>query len=373
MVTEEQLLKFIKDNTVDIINFYFNKYNINSKYFNNFNHILLYLIQSDASKENIEYIIKRQKNRDNVETLFYSIIEHKFDIAKFLIKNNANINGKIVDSITNCGYSNILEYCGPEIDFEQLRFILNTQMDTRLITSRFICSLISHKRIDILKYIFNYKFDNYTAYKLLLNQFIINGYKNKIGLTDKQIVRTIHQYQYKNYEIIDLNRYSYRNTYPLLLAILINNYDIVKLIIDYADRHNFLLNINQKGKKGYFPFFTAYINGNDDIIRLLLDYSYRHNIKISILINESCRDMYRTYIKCYSMYSNTRTKSLNEFLMYEGLYIRRVYIDDIFLREQRNTKLFNWIYQCKSKNDITTETEINNVNKHPDNKLLYLL
>jgi len=371
MVTEEQLLKFIKNNNVEILNFYFNKYNIQSKYFNNFNHILLYLIQTNASKENIEFIIKRQKNKDNISALFYSVVEHKFEIAKFLINNNANINGKIVDHRTNCGYSNILEYCGPDIDFEQLHFILGTQMDTRLITSRFICSLISNKKIDLLKYVLNYKFHNSNAYKLLLNQFIINGYKNKIALTDKQIVKTVHQYQYKNYEIIDLNRYSHRNTYPLLLAILINHYDMVKLIIDYAERHNFLLNINQRGKKGYFPFFTAYINGNDDIIRLLIDYANRHHIKISIIINENCRDVYRTYTKCYSRYCNNRTKSLNELLVYEGLYIRRVYIDDLFLIENRNTKLFHWINDCKNKNDINNK--IDNIYEQINNSLLYLL
>lgn len=286
MITEEIIIKNIKNKKENELTNYFDDNNIKSENYENFKGILHYLINNNEDIEIIQFIIDRQKNKDNVESLFQAIQQNNFKIAKLLLKNHANINGTI--KLDNNQYYNIIEYLLDfnYLDLQNLKFILKNGVSGKLINSKLICNLIKDERNDILKRILQYNyFSNEFLEATILREFLIKIYKNKKSLSTKQINQLL-----SNDELtfrIDINEKESYDNYPLLQAINYNNLENVELLMRYADDHEFILSINDKDHDEYFPLLQSIRTnqwGNIDILKMLLNYSNRH--KLTLNINE---------------------------------------------------------------------------------------
>jgi len=280
---EDQLIRDISKydlNTLEKLSSYFKENDIVSEQYNDFKETLLYFIKNKFPENCVQYLMNIQKDKTNhIEALFYSLEQKNFEIIELLLKNNVNMFKKIKNKKNRNGYTNILEYCGKDMD--SIKYILSKpQASPKLITSEYLCGLIVENNITLIDYYFNYKFrNNGKSYPYLLNHFIINGYKTQRALNNNQIVELMNELN-RSGPVIDLNKRNYSSTFPLMLAVGNNNAKIVKLILNYAERVNYPLNINQKSKKGYTPFYTAVRNNFFEITNLLLEYSIRNSIKI---------------------------------------------------------------------------------------------
>ncbi|KAG4108106.1 ankyrin [Neocallimastix lanati (nom. inval.)] len=284
MITEEELIEYIKNKQVKELSIYFKENNIISENFDNFNKILLYFIKNDSSIEYIKFIINRQKNKENIEALFQTIQYNKFKKAKLLIKNGANINGLI--NIDKNNYYNIIEYLLDYnyLDLKNIKFIIKNNFNGSIINSKLICNLIKDERNDILKLILqnNYFSDEFIN-NIILREFLIKRFKNRNPLSSKELKQLLlnRELQFR----IDINEKEKYGNYPLLQAINYNNLENVELLMNYADKHGIVLTINDKDEDDYFPLLQSIRTnswGNINIIRALIEYANRHNIILNV-------------------------------------------------------------------------------------------
>eukprot|EP00833_Pecoramyces_ruminatium_P015202 jgi/Orpsp1_1/1189234/evm.model.d7180000070466.1 len=377
MNKEDQLIQYINNNnTIEKVKNYFQKNSINSLDFNNFNNTLLYLVKNNASPEIIEFIIKNQHDKSNIEPLFYLIDHENFEIATLLLNNDANINGKIFDERTPHNYCNILEYIRDTITEEKFDFIFRHNGKTSLVSSRFICYIImnSVKRkpfyyekngFYMLWYILFYKYAEHNEHQrnlFILNTFLLKYYKNKCPLTNEQISQSIEELE--EHVILPFNNNKNQwNIYPLDLAISVNNTKIVELLLKYADEHSIILNINSKRRKGIYPVMNALRNNNYDILRSLFRYATKHNI----ILNLDDSDIYGNRPFEISL-KNNDDYIVEYFLKYAQDNNISINIEDcIFLLNEYNVHMLKILIDYANKNSIILN--INEKNKEGKNPL----
>jgi len=86
---------------------------------------------------------------------------------------------------------------------ENFRFILKKKMNIRKITNETLLQIINNENIDFLKCLLTHEFyDNEFNQEIILNEFLLNHYKNKIPLSNKKI----NQYLLFNHSIININK-----------------------------------------------------------------------------------------------------------------------------------------------------------------------
>eukprot|EP00833_Pecoramyces_ruminatium_P005240 jgi/Orpsp1_1/1179272/evm.model.c7180000068701.1 len=78
-------------------------------------------------------------------------------------------------------------------------------------------------------------------------------------------VKSILENADKKNKLLDINRITRYEYYPLLKAIENNNSDIVILLIDYANSHNIVLELNKKNENENYPLINAIENNNIEI------------------------------------------------------------------------------------------------------------
>eukprot|EP00833_Pecoramyces_ruminatium_P015994 jgi/Orpsp1_1/1190026/evm.model.d7180000076199.1 len=98
----ENIKEIIKENSIVLLNNYFNNNHIQSEDFNNLNEILIYAIENGASIEVIQLILNHRKDKNlNIHVtidecekvpLFVAIAYGQWEIADELIKQQADIN-----------------------------------------------------------------------------------------------------------------------------------------------------------------------------------------------------------------------------------------------------------------------------------------
>ncbi|OUM62827.1 hypothetical protein PIROE2DRAFT_10806 [Piromyces sp. E2] len=222
----EKIKELITKNSFAELKAFFEEYCILSDDFNNFNEILIYCIESNATSKILEYIINARKDKDlNFECevdgktkvpLFEAIKNNAFDKADMLIKNNANINYEY----KNYGdiYRYLYLYLNKSINTENLKYILNN--DFKLNFSH-IYPLILTNKSKFIEIIYKH---NYIKYYTKLIKKLINLSKNKIATSNKALKEIIND---KDKLQIDDVFYEdgYRKGYNDILRILFK-YDV---------------------------------------------------------------------------------------------------------------------------------------------------
>ncbi|ORX82455.1 ankyrin [Anaeromyces robustus] len=309
------------------------------------------LINENVSYDILEYLIDLigEDIKNYLMPLFRCVECKHFKLANLLIEKNVDINEKIdieiiqyihgeesyseeeilfkekdfddylkdkeYNDIYYHGLINIIEFLIriKSLDKEKLTFILE-KGSIKLITSTVLITFIYDKKFKFLDLILNYR--NNLTNDIILNQFLINGYKNKNKLSSKQINEVIYKYGIEEITNIISKKGNYitkykknsKNEYPIVAAIKTENLDIFKLFLDYARRYKIMTrlctnkvitNCIEKGQKNMLTLLikyaeenginigncisnqhsliTAIHHNNFKIFRLLMSYVEEHN------------------------------------------------------------------------------------------------
>jgi len=368
MITENQLIHFINDNTIEKVRTYFLENNIASKDFNNFNQTLFHLVKNNASLEIIEFIIEQQHDKNNIKPLFYSIDHENYKLATALLDSNANINGKIFDERTPHDYCNVLEYIRETLTEDKFDFIFKHKGKTDLVSSRFICYIIMNSikgkfyyernGFDILRYILNYKYADHDKDKrnsFIINNFLLKYYKNGYPLTNVQISQLVEELE-KHVTLSFNNNKNKWNIHPIDLAISVNNRKLVELLLDYANKYHILLDLNHKRKKGIYPLLDTMRNGNEDILRSLFHYADDHQFILNI--NDS--DIYGNRPFEVSL-KNNDDYLVECLLQYANDHHLKIDIEDnISLLNKHNVHVLNILIDYADKHSIMLNVNAKN-------------
>eukprot|EP00833_Pecoramyces_ruminatium_P018488 jgi/Orpsp1_1/1192520/evm.model.d7180000093948.1 len=186
------ILEFIRNNKLTEIKDYIEENNIKSEDFDEFDSILLYSIENNASTDIIEYIISLRKNKclmvdffnsngEKVNFLLTAIKNNNFKISTLLINHGADIN-YIMDG--NSIIDNLKKY--DSMNYKNLKFIVNNGLKINYIKREFLDHLIDKDQCDILNLILtHFKYNN----KFILH--LLSIYKNKESLSVKQMKRLL--------------------------------------------------------------------------------------------------------------------------------------------------------------------------------------
>lgn len=130
----------IKNGDINELKNYFNINNLESKDYNNFNDILIYSIEKNASTEIIEFIMDKRYDKNlnffkfvppstrwssdekKKVPLFIAIGNNNFRLADFLIKNNADI-GYGIEKYETSVFRNLLK--DYRLNKNNLRYLFN--------------------------------------------------------------------------------------------------------------------------------------------------------------------------------------------------------------------------------------------------------
>jgi len=201
----------IKNGDINELKNYFNINNLESKDYNNFNDILIYSIEKNASTEIIEFIMDKRYDKNlnffkfvppstrwssdekKKVPLFIAIGNNNFRLADFLIKNNADI-GYGIEKYETSVFRNLLK--DYRLNKNNLRYLFNRGI--RIIPQNckvnFIFDLIRRKKNEYLEVVFR-KEKNYIIE-------LLNIYKNGKLLKKNQSMTNIN----KNDLLLDLNK-----------------------------------------------------------------------------------------------------------------------------------------------------------------------
>ena len=280
---ENELIKIIKDKSLEEIKSYFQEYQITPTKFNYFNNVLIYFIKNKGSFEIIEFFIKQQQKENyhflinNAEALFCSIEYSNFEIANLLLKYGVKITNK------NAKSENIIEYLirvDRRLYEKKLSFILKIKNDLSLLTDKVLFELFGNYNYEsCIETILNFKF--ITNKESIINTLIIA--KKRIPMTDKEL----QKYVFNNLKppVINFNiKNEEGNT--LFLHHIIHTYsELYKKIISYSKENNIILNLNEQNNEGFnsLLYETYYGNiYNVEYFEFLINYAKKNKIVLEM-------------------------------------------------------------------------------------------
>ncbi|ORX43115.1 hypothetical protein BCR36DRAFT_304476, partial [Piromyces finnis] len=241
---KNDIIQFIKSNDLSKLELYIERTKVKLQEINHKNFdLLIYAIENDASKEIIEYIIHKGKyqnlnftinlqnngqnesiNYSNYKVpLFSALTRNSFEIANVLLQHQTDINYSFYSS--DSSILNILQYLYRISGFKDyfhsknIKYILNHGFNVQNISSDLINNLVLNEfRNDIVKTIFSYYiYDN----NFILTCLTLSRYKKPLSTT--QLKKIISREKGK----IVVNEETYCH------AIKGGNIDIIQLLIEY--------------------------------------------------------------------------------------------------------------------------------------------
>ncbi|OUM60941.1 hypothetical protein PIROE2DRAFT_13193 [Piromyces sp. E2] len=280
---EVELENFMKENNIDA---------------NNYNDAIIYSIENNAPVDLLQYILSQRTDtnlnleifydNNNYVPLFFAIQKNNFALANLLIANGANINyisreqNIIIYLLNNNLYNNV-----------NIKYVLNKGFYLNNFTNEFIIDLIEKEKTDFLEIILqSIKYDNNFFLELL------NIYKNKNILTDKQLYNIIKKEKEKVIITDALYQKAIEKKNNALLRILFENDSskdsiILKRIIKYnllevavkSNCYNFVKKVlcfdtfNNKCMNYESIFQEAIANSDIEISKLLITSFIKDSIK----------------------------------------------------------------------------------------------
>jgi len=276
MNNETDLLNFfknlslieIKSKNIDEIKKFFEENNINnenSDICNEFYEVLKYLIDVSSSEALIKFIIGLQSDWGKYLSFYNAVKDENFKLANTLLKYDEFLNEEYQENkywIYGCESNNHFpRYYEVVKDLQynncltkkNLQYLLNYGYPN-IINPYIFCQLIRENQNDLLKYILDYQPENKKYFiNNILNEYLIGSYKNKIPLTDKQILKIKYNTKEGNHYNVDKS-FQYgcglcggrpceydddTDSYtPLAYAYLYNNTEAVNLLLNYGEINN---------------------------------------------------------------------------------------------------------------------------------------
>ncbi|ORX82288.1 hypothetical protein BCR32DRAFT_292735 [Anaeromyces robustus] len=336
----------IKSKNIDEIKKFFEENNINietSESSNNFYEILEYLIDVSSSTELIEFIIGLLSNWKKYNYFYLAVIEEKFKLADVLLKNVDYLSERynnhryvIFEFDESCygsdKYYSIQYYrvihglmknnC---LTKRNLQYLLNHGYP-KIIDTYIFCELIRRGENEILEYILNYQPEDEEYLKNnILNKFLIGCYKNKLPLTDEQILKILYQRINNNTTNEDMV------------------YSVDKIYMDCCRQCGTPCECSDHTR--YTPLAVAYCCDNMEAVDLLLDYGEIHNI------NYYTDDFYRSVEDISNPYYDYEVQEEDEEDL--DLEIKYFYNDD-FLMDHDQFRDYGLIINTKNRKHNTT-------------------
>lgn len=328
---KQKIISIIKKNNKNELKNYIEENEISLNQFNSKNFdILIVAIENNSSIEIVNYIINEGKysnlNYYIVEDFlkykypFFTALENNnFEIANFLLKNNADVNFYRRDVVNHLNSKKLL-------NSKNLKYLLSHGFNISFLTPNSLYNLINNFQNDLLEIIFKfYKYDNSSILNLLnlyknnklLNCKSINSSKGKVLNLDimkykasvilneelKDIVR-------KEKSKINVDEIMYRKT------IENKNYEALRIIFenDSSEEHIILKRIIK-----YELFEKAIESNNYRFIKNILNYypfNYR-NINFEKIIFEAYHkniNIWKLLIRSFIYTSNDKmNKKLGNF------------------------------------------------------------
>jgi len=290
-----KLKEIIRKNDIKVLENYLSDNNLSLKDMNNgaFD-ALIYSIEQNSSIDVIKYIMSKcqyksynfyiTENNNNKIPLFSAIAQNNFKVADLLLANKANIN------CTLNNYNIIYNLCKLNLlNDKNLRYILSHGFNIKFRISGLIYELIELKKNKFLNIIFRY---------LIFDQVFILGllefYKNKEPLTDRQLVSVlskeknkicVNETMYKkasDKENVEAMRvlFEHDGSDKDIIFCRINKYELLEKAVK-SNSFTFVKNILNYSTFSFKNILTESIlleankNGNMDIMKLLITTSLK--------------------------------------------------------------------------------------------------